>query len=116
MKKQEDSVTKLKSLLRTSLLICLCSLIFVKYTTLVLRKEIREIEKKTFLLEKENHILTLEWTYLTNPTRLQKLAEITKNNTTVTSAKNLKQLNYLVPYYAEKSREQNEQNPIALDF
>lgn len=117
-----DKIQKLKYILILIFILTIITTFIVKKNVYNVQQEILAIENKIDDLEQERYMLKIEWSYLTSPERLMEISKkmnesISDKKQTITiSAKQIKKLENLIPYYHAKNKLHNNINPIASNL
>lgn len=115
----KDLFTTIKNFLFILTLFLFCVLIFVKNKVYKIKSDIRDVNNKIVLLDKESEVVELELTYLSRPERLKniytkiKQIDIPMNldGDILITRKQIKDIRGLIPYYYTKI--ENNKNSIA---
>ena len=103
------------------LIVCLfVVMVFVKYKMYNLKNEVRIIENKIIELSSNRDSLLTELAYLSNPERLNNiyLTLINKYGVAeknIASYENIKSLESIEKYYAEKNKDSNKKTDIVIN-
>jgi len=108
-----DKIRRLKYILILVFILTTITTFITKKAVYNLSKEIIEVENQIADLETERYMLRIEWSYLTSPERLMEISEKTNLEQITITAKQIKKLKDLTPYYYAKSQKENNVNPIA---
>jgi len=117
-----DKIQKLKYILILIFVLTITTTFAVKKGVYNMQKEVLVIDNKINDLEQEKYMLKIEWSYLTSPERLIEISKkmdkniSDENKPVMISAKQVKRLENLIPYYYAKSKEDNNVNPIASNL
>lgn len=114
-----DVLNTFKNFLLITCVFLFYVMVFVKNKTFKIKKNIRDIETKIVMLDKEIEVIDLELTYLSNPNRLKNIYSKVKqidiptniDDKTLIAKEQIKDIKTLIPYYYANIKDNKD--PVA---